>query len=81
MLVGAASGDAAIAFIEIGAVALILSVLARFAGRLGITAIPFYLVAGLAVGAGGFAPLNVSADFIQLAGEMGVVPLLLALGL
>ena len=80
-LVGAASGDAAIAFIEIGAVALVLSILARFAGRLGITAIPFYLVAGLAVGAGGLAPLNVSADFIQLAGEIGVLLLLLALGL
>jgi CPA2 family monovalent cation:H+ antiporter-2 len=81
MVVGAASGDAAIAFIEIGAVALVLSVLARFAGRLGITAIPFYLLAGLAVGAGGIAPLNVSADFIQLAGEIGVLLLLLALGL
>ena len=80
-VVGAASGDAAIAFIEIGAVALVLSILARFAGRLGITAIPFYLLAGLTVGAGGLAPLNVSADFIQLAGEIGVLLLLLALGL
>ena len=80
-VVGAASGDAASAFIEIGAVALVLALLARFAGRLGITAIPFYLVAGLAVGAGGIVPLNVSADFIQLAGEIGVLLLLLALGL
>ena len=46
------SGDAALAFIEIGAVALVLPVLARLAGRLGITAIPFYLLAGLAVGRG-----------------------------
>ena len=80
-LFAAASGDAALAFIEIGAVALVLSVLARLAGRLGITAIPLYLLAGLAVGEGGVAPLDVSADFIQLAGEIGVLLLLLTLGL
>ena len=49
MTIAAASGDAALAFIEIGAVALALAVLARVAGRLGITAIPLYLLAGLAV--------------------------------
>ena len=80
-LVAAASGDAALVFIEIGAVALVLSVLARLAARLGITAIPLYLLAGLAVGEGGVAPLDVSADFIQLAGEIGVLLLLLTLGL
>lgn len=80
-LVAAASGDTALAFIEIGAVALGLSILARLAARLGITAIPLYLLAGLAVGKGGIAPLDVSADFIQLAGEIGVLLLLLTLGL
>ena len=80
-LIGAASNDAALAFIEIGAVAIALSLLARLATRLGITAIPFYLLAGLAVGEGGIAPLDVSSDFIQLAGEIGVLLLLLTLGL
>ena len=80
-LLAAAGGEAALAFIEIGAVALVLSVLARLAGRLGITAIPLYLIAGLAVGEGGVAPLDVSADFIRLAGEIGVLLLLLTLGL
>ncbi|MFN2503260.1 MAG: cation:proton antiporter [Acidimicrobiales bacterium] len=80
-VIAAASGDAALAFIEIGAVALVLSALARVAGRMGITAIPLYLLAGLAVGEGGVAPLDVSADFIQLAGEIGVLLLLLTLGL
>ena len=80
-VLAAASDDAALAFIEIGAVALVLSLLARLASRLGITAIPLYLVAGLAVGEGGVAPLDVSADFIQLAGEIGVLLLLLTLGL
>lgn len=80
-VVAAADGDAALAFIEIGAVALVLSVLARLASRLGITAIPLYLLAGLAVGEGGIAPLDVSADFIELAGEIGVLLLLLTLGM
>lgn len=81
VVVAATGGDASLALIEIGAVVLALSVLARLAGRLGITAIPLYLLAGLAVGEGGIAPLDVSADFIQLAGEIGVLLLLLTLGL
>ena len=80
-ILAAAEGDASLAFIEIGAVALVLSVLSRVAGRLGITAIPFYLVAGLAVGEGGVAPLDVSSDFISLTAEIGVLLLLLTLGL
>jgi len=79
--VAAASGDAALAFIEIGAVALVLAFLARVASRLGITAIPFFLLAGLAVGEGGVAPLDISADFIALVAEIGVLLLLLTLGL
>ncbi len=81
MVLAATSGDAAVAFIEIGAVALAMAVLARVAGRLGITAIPFYLVAGLVVGEGGIAPLDVSSEFIRTAGEIGVLLLLLVLGL
>lgn len=80
-MIAAAGGDTAVAFIEIGAVALALSLLARLASRLGITAIPLYLVAGLAVGEGGVAPLDVSAEFISLAGDIGVLLLLLTLGL
>lgn len=80
-IVAAAGGDAALVFIELGAVALALSLLARVAGKLGITAIPFYLVAGLAVGEGGIAPLDLSADFIGLTAEIGVLLLLLTLGL
>ena len=80
-MVLAAAGDAPLAFVEIGAVAVALAALARLANRLGITAIPFYLLAGLAVGRGGLAPLDVSADFISLAAEIGVLLLLLTLGL
>jgi CPA2 family monovalent cation:H+ antiporter-2 len=81
VLLAAAGTEAARAFVEIGAVALVLAVLARLAGRLGVTTIPFYLLAGLAVGEGGIAPLDVSADFIRLVAEIGVLLLLLTLGL
>lgn len=55
--------------------------LARVAGRIGITAVPLYLVAGLAFGTGGVAEVNVSEDFIALAAEIGVLLLLFTLGL
>ena len=80
-LIAATTPSAAVAFIEIGIVVVGLSVLARVAGRLGITAIPFYLLAGLAVGEGGVAPLNLSQEFIGLTAEIGVLLLLLTLGL
>jgi CPA2 family monovalent cation:H+ antiporter-2 len=81
VLLAAAGAEAARAFVEIGTVALVLAALARMAGRLGVTTIPFYLLAGLSVGKGGFAPLDVSADFIELVAEIGVLLLLLTLGL
>lgn len=80
-MIAAGSAEAAVAFIEIGAVVLALAALGRLAGRLGISAVPLYLLAGLAVGDGGFVSLDVSEDFISLAGEIGVLLLLLALGL
>ncbi len=77
----AGSSEAALAFIEIGAVVLGLAVLARLAGRIGITAVPLYLIAGLAFGEGGIAEVDVSEEFISLAAEIGVLLLLFALGL
>jgi CPA2 family monovalent cation:H+ antiporter-2 len=68
----ATSSDSALTFVEIGAVALALAILARAASRLGITAIPLYLLAGLAVGEGGLAPLDVSAEFMSTVAEIGV---------
>jgi CPA2 family monovalent cation:H+ antiporter-2 len=80
-LLAAGSSEAALAFIEIGAVALGLAVLSRVAGRIGITAVPLYLIAGLAFGEGGIAEIGVSEDFISLAAEIGVLLLLFTLGL
>jgi CPA2 family monovalent cation:H+ antiporter-2 len=81
MIIAAGSAEAALAFIEIGAVVLTLAVLARLAGRAGITAVPLYLLAGLAVGKGGVVQLDVSEDFISIAAEIGVLLLLFSLGL
>jgi CPA2 family monovalent cation:H+ antiporter-2 len=80
-VLAAASGDAAVVFVELGAVAIALSLLARLASGFGITAIPLYLLAGLAVGEGGIAPLDVSSEFISVTAEIGVLLLLLTLGL
>jgi monovalent cation:H+ antiporter-2, CPA2 family len=73
--------DASFIFIELGAVIVGLAVLARLANRLGFSAIPLYLVAGLAFGNGGLAPLDVSQSFIQIGAEIGVLLLLFMLGL
>ena len=80
-MIAAAGTHVAGAFIEIGAVVLVLAALARLAGRLGVTAIPFYLVAGLLVGNGGVVPLDISEQFISQVAEIGVLLLLLTLGL
>jgi CPA2 family monovalent cation:H+ antiporter-2 len=80
-VVAATSSDTALAFIEIGGLILVLSVLARAASRLGITAIPLYLLAGLAVGEGGLVSFDLTEDFIALTAEIGVLLLLLTLGL
>ncbi len=80
-MIAAGSAEAALAFVEVGAVVLALAILARLAGRLGITAVPLYLLGGLAVGDGGIITLDVSTDFVELIAEIGVLLLLLALGL
>jgi len=80
-VIAAGSTDSAIAFIEIGVVILGLAMLSRLAARIGITAIPLYLLAGLAVGKGGLIDLEVTEGFISLAGEIGVLLLLFSLGL
>ena len=71
----------ALAFIELGGVFFALGVLGRLAGRIGMSPIPLYLLGGLAFGQGGLIPLGAIGDFTHLAGEIGVVLLLLLLGL
>ncbi len=73
--------DSAIALIELGAIFFGLGILGRFAWKIGISPIPFYLLGGLAFGSGGLIPLSGVADFTELASEIGVILLLLLLGL
>lgn len=80
-ILAAGSTEAGLAFIEIGALALGLAILSRAATRLGITAVPLYLIAGLAFGEGGVAQIDVSTEFASLAAEIGVLLLLFTLGL
>lgn len=76
-----AGQDISRVFIELGACVAGLAVLARVAARSGFSAIPFYLLGGLAFGNGGLAPLNLSGDFIHIGAEIGVLLLLFMLGL
>ncbi|GAA1780237.1 cation:proton antiporter [Pseudarthrobacter sulfonivorans] len=71
----------ALTLIELGAVVFCLGLLARLAGRIGMSPIPLYLVGGLAFGAGGVVKLDGMHEFAHLSGEIGVILLLLMLGL
>src|SRR5258707_15893960 len=67
--------------VELGLIVISLAILARIASRWGFSAIPLYLLAGLAFGKGGLAPLNFSEGFIHIGAEIGVLLLLFMLGL
>ncbi len=67
--------------IELGAVVLGLAIVARLARRVGIPALPFYLLVGLALGDGGLLELPASTDFIEAGAEIGLILMLLMLGL
>ena len=68
-------------FTEIGAAIIVLALLARVASRWGFSAIPLYLLLGLAFGNGGLRPLPLSQHFIGTGAEIGVLLLLFMLGL
>jgi CPA2 family monovalent cation:H+ antiporter-2 len=67
--------------IELGLIVIGLAILARIASRWGFSAIPLYLLAGLAFGNGGLAPLDISVGFTHIGAEIGVILLLFMLGL
>src|SRR5947209_3742929 len=68
-------------FLELGLAIVGLALLARIAHYLRFSAIPLYLLAGLAFGKGGLAPVDFSAGFIHIGAEIGVLLLLFMLGL
>lgn len=80
VLAAAAEGVAQL-FTELGALIVGLALLARLASRFGFSPIPLYLIAGLAFGQGGVAPLELSTEFVAVGAEIGVILLLFMLGL
>jgi monovalent cation:H+ antiporter-2, CPA2 family len=67
--------------LELGVILTVLTVLGSAARRLGLSPIPLYLLVGLALGDGGFAPIPAAGEFIRTGASIGVVLLLLVLGL
>ncbi len=67
--------------IEAGALLFGMSILGRFAARIGLSPIPLYLGLGLMFGEGGLVPFDASQEFFQVSSEIGVILLLALLGL
>ncbi|MGB7979546.1 MAG: cation:proton antiporter [Candidatus Nanopelagicales bacterium] len=67
--------------VELGVLLLLLGAAGALALRVGLSAVPLFLLAGLAVGEGGLLPAPSAAPFLEFAAGIGVVLLLLALGL
>ncbi|MCQ6554642.1 cation:proton antiporter [Streptomyces sp. C10-9-1] len=67
--------------LELGVILTALSLLGALARRFALSPIPLYLLAGLALGEGGIAPVPASGTFVEAGAGIGVVLLLLTLGL
>ena len=67
--------------LELGVILTALTVLGTVARRFALSPIPLYLVAGLALGEGGVAPVPAAGEFVSTGASIGVVLLLLTLGL
>ncbi|MFT5432912.1 MAG: CPA2 family monovalent cation:H+ antiporter-2, partial [Myxococcota bacterium] len=78
-----AAGDAdiGILFMELGAALIVLGILARAAGRFGLSPVPFYLLFGVLLGGTDALPIELSRDFIEVGAEIGVILLLFMIGL
>ncbi len=67
--------------LQLGVILVLLSGLGAVARRAGLPPIPLYLLAGLALGEGGVAPVPAAGEFVRTGAAIGVVLLLLTLGL
>ncbi len=76
----AASGDAEV-LVEIGAIILVLGIVARLVRGIGLSPVPFYLLVGLLIGPDGPFTVDAGLDFIESGAALGVVLLLFTLGL
>jgi len=67
--------------LEFGVLLLLLGAAAAVAWRIGLSAVPLFLLAGLAIGDGGILATPSAAPFLEVAAGIGVVLLMLTLGL
>ncbi|SBS73270.1 Sodium/hydrogen exchanger [uncultured Mycobacterium sp.] len=67
--------------LELGVIFTVLTILGTLARRFALSPIPLYLLAGLALGNGGIAPIPAAGEFVSTGATIGVVLLLLTLGL
>ncbi|MEY3345143.1 MAG: hypothetical protein RL125_864 [Actinomycetota bacterium] len=77
----ATSSNTALILVEMGGVLVLLGLISFIATKLKFSAVPFFLLIGLAFGNGGLIPLNLSDTFLDLGAEWGAILLLLLLGL
>lgn len=75
------NGELPALFVEFGLLLVALGILARVAHRFGFSAVPFYLVGGLALGEGGLVEIDPTGTLVPTLAELGVILLLLLLGL
>jgi CPA2 family monovalent cation:H+ antiporter-2 len=72
--------SSSLTILEIGIVFIFLGLLSWIALKFRISNVPLFLLAGLALGKGGLAPLELSEEFLNVGAEIGALLLLLVLG-
>jgi CPA2 family monovalent cation:H+ antiporter-2 len=75
----AITSSGAVLLIEVGAVLILLALLARFAAHTGFSPIPLYLLAGLVIGS--IAPQDLDPGAVEIGTQIAVILLLFMLGL
>jgi len=80
-LLAAIDSSSALELVEVGGVLVLLGIVAFLAARIGVSAVPMFLISGLALGEGGLIGFKVSQGFIESAANIGALLLLLLLGL
>lgn len=81
ILLAAIDSSSALELVEVGGVLVLLGIVAFLAARIGVSAVPMFLISGLALGEGGLIGFKVSQGFIESAANIGALLLLLLLGL
>jgi CPA2 family monovalent cation:H+ antiporter-2 len=79
--IAASGGAAGQILLELGLVFLLLAALSRAATRVGVSAIPAFLLVGLLLRDGAVFDLTATDEFLEIGSQIGIVLLLLLLGL